>query len=197
MRFRRLLSLAWLALSAAAWLAVAGPAVACSCVETTTDDYVGDPSYAIFTGSALPKENASVPFVVDQWFQGAAPAPGLLLYTGEIPQADGVSMFDTCGRTLAPGAWLVFAARRDDGRYDPGGCTPTASLEEADGQARLAEVRAALTGVPPPTEAATPPRADAPDTPASDGPTLLFVAAPILIGGALFLLLVLGARRRA
>ena len=132
-----------------------------------------------------------MPFVVAEWYQGPAPAARVVLYTGEMPQPDGTVMIDTCGRALAPGDWLVFAIRQDDGRYDPGSCTLTARLDQDDGQARLAEVRAALTGRPPPTPA------PAPATPASgSADAWLLVGAPLAIGAAALLFLALIARRR-
>lgn len=191
MRLRRLVSLAFMSIVAAAWLAAAGPAAACSCLETTTADFVGDDSYAIFTGTALPKQNVTVPFVVAEWYQGSAPAAGVLLYTGEMPDPGGGMAIDTCGRTLTPGDWIVFALRQEDGRYDPGSCTPTAPLDEADGQARLAEVRAALTARAPPTAEPAPATTGSP----SAGEWLL-VLLPLAVGVAVLAAFAFVARRR-
>jgi hypothetical protein len=190
MRLRRLISMLPAVVAAAAWLGTAGPAAACSCIETTTADFVGDPTYAIFTGTALPKQDVSVPFVVSEWYQGPAPAAGVLLYTGEMREADGSVMFDTCGRELAPGGWLVFALRQDDGRYDPGSCSLTARLDEPEGQARLAEVRAVLTGIPPPTSE------PAAATGSGSAGSWLLVAAPLAIGAAALAIVAFIARRR-
>ena len=191
MRLRRLVSLLPVVVAAAAWLGTAAPAAACSCMETTTEDFVGDPKFAIFTGTALPKQDVSVPFVISEWYQGPTPAAGVLLYTGETRRADGSTMIDTCGSALAPGDWLVFALRQDDGRYDPGSCTLTARLDEPEGRARLAEVRAALTGVSPPTSEPAP----ATPGPGSAGSWLL-VAAPMAIGAAVLAIVAFIARRR-
>jgi hypothetical protein len=194
MPIRRLLRLVPVVLAVTAWLAAAAPAAACSCAPTTAADYVGRPGYAIFTGTALPLQDLSVPFVVDEWFQGGAPVPGVLLTTGQERMPDGAISADTCGRTLQPGPWLVFATRLHDGRYDPGGCTVTASLDDAAGQEMLAEVRARLAGQPPPTTAPNLPSSDPPEARRSG--IAAYIVAPIAIGALVFVVLVAVARRR-
>ena len=181
-------------LGLAAWFAAATPAAACSCLESTPDDYIGEPGYSIFTGSALAAQDLDVPFVVDEWFQGAEPVPGVLLTTGQERMPDGAISADTCGRTLQPGPWLVFATRLDDGRYDPGGCTVTANLHEAAGREMLAVVRARLAGQPPPTAAPELPTRDPADAPGSG--LEAYIVAPIALGALVFVVLVAVARRQ-
>ena len=177
------------------WLSTAPPVAACSCLETAVDSYVGASEWSIFTGTALPRQDLSVPFVVDEWFQGARPAAAVVLYTGEERQADGAISADTCGRALTPGRWLVFAVARPDGRLDPGSCSLTASLDEPDGPERLAAVQAQLEGQPPPTIEPTTDAND-PGSGPGDPRLLLYVAAPVAVGAALFAVLALVARRR-
>ena len=190
-RFVRLVPVA---LVLAAWLAAATPAAACSCLESNAADYVGQPGYAIFSGTALAAQGLDVPFVVDEWFQGSGASPQVLLTTGQERMPDGAISADTCGRTLTPGRWLVFATRVDDGRYDPGGCTPTVDLGDADGVAALTTVRSRLAGQPPPTTEPQLPSAEPPGAPSSG--LLAYVAAPIALGALVFVVLVVVARRR-
>ncbi len=194
MDVRRLAQGATALLVLGGWLAAATPTAACSCLESTADDYIGERGYAIFSGTALAAQDLNVPFVVEEWFQGPDPAPGVLLTTGQERMPDGVISANTCGRTLAPGPWLVVATRTDDGRYDPGGCTVTTSLDEAPGQEVLAEVRARLAGQPPPT---VEPALSPADPPGADPRGLAsYVVAPIALGALVFVVLVAVARRR-
>ena len=195
MPIRRLLRLTPVVLALAAWLAAAAPAAACSCAPTTAADYVGRPGYAIFTGTALPRQDVSVPFAVDEWFQGSGAAPAVMLATGEERHPDGGISSSSCGLSLSPGRWLVFATRGDDGRFDPGGCAITTSLDEAAGQELLAMVRARLAGQPPPTAAAEMPSEDPPDAP-TPGALVPYVVGPVAIGALVFVVLVAVARRR-
>ncbi len=195
MPIRRLVRLTPAVLAIAAWLAATAPAAGCSCAPTTAADYVGRPGYAIFTGTALPRQDVSVPFAVDEWFQGSGAAPAVMLATGEERHPDGGISSNSCGLSLPPGRWLVFATRGEDGRFDPGGCAITTSLDEAAGQELLATVRARLAGQPPPTAAPEQPSGDAPDGPSS-GVVVPYVVAPIAIGALVFVVLVAVARRR-
>jgi hypothetical protein len=165
------------------------PCLACSCAEVSITDWIGDPQYAIFTGTAAPQVGDNVPVVVSHWFQGPGAAAVVLTATGTMTNPDGTVTYNTCGTTLEAGdSWIVVAHVQGTGRLlEPGLCLPHARLDTQEGQQMLAAVVAELGGGAEPSASPEAPEgAMLPPTPAVTplppsvaGP---FAASPLLLG---------------
>lgn len=124
-------------------------------------------------------------FQIERWYQGSSDTD-----TVQVRSGDGAD----CGIPLAVGQELVMVAYLSEGVLGPSICSPWGDLATAEGQALLAEAVATFGEGQPPGEATEPPTGADPgggDSPTGDAgiPGIVF----LLAGGALALILVVGA----
>lgn len=191
--FRRLRLIAAMTVATTGlWLTAAGPTVACSCVEPRPIGEYATVEHAVFSGVAGPLDARGVPVRVDTWFHGPDPSP--VLYLGASSFGDSAG----CGTNTPPAGtawiWVAFLA---GGGADPSTniCTPSGQLGTPEGDALLAEAKAAFGGVAPPGTSNDPPESvPPPSVPADAGGLILAgtlgLGVVVLVGAGLL------ARRR-
>jgi hypothetical protein len=173
------------------WLAVAPPAVACSCMQfESMADYAGEPDSAIFTGVVEPRDARGFPVTVTRWFQGGGVLEPRIWFDPAGFGGDGAS----CGIDPLPvgGEW-IFVAYRAEGQRDLGLslCSPHAQAGDPVGEAMLADALRTFGGPVLPAPDPPPGPADPTTAAGSPGDVLVPVAvalvalAGIVLGAAL------------
>lgn len=179
-----------------AYLSMALPVAACSCMgPEPMAAYVGSPERAIFSGTVQMPEPAGTPVVVTRWFQGAG-AAGIVWIQGEWGQGGA-----SCETPMPPaGTEWIFVASQFEGSLAVNLCTPHAAVGSDAGAAMLADAIATFGdgGGAPPGE--SPPPA-APEQGAGGGvdpmPIVLTVGLVVLVGVVAGALLAVRGRRGA
>lgn len=161
-------------------LATAVPAAACSCMgPQPMSAYAGDPNQVVFTGVVMPPDAQGVPVQVTRWFQGTDPAAVVWLDRSGFG-GDGAS----CGTAMPPiGAeWIFVSWKSEEGQLGVNLCTPHASASDPTGQAMFKDAIATFgEGITPADPNATT------ETETGGSPAL-----PVLAGGAIAIMLVIG-----
>jgi hypothetical protein len=189
------------ALAALALVGVlAGPSLACSCVmPEPLGTYVqGNPTMAVFAGTAGPTTGARTAFSVERWFTGPGAAPVVLLVPGTIDLGNGQRMSNTCGLDLPVGSrWILAAPRGEDGSFTPSVCLPKARLGTEEGAALVAEAQRTFGPgtVPEAPPLASPPLEQVP-TPAEPFPVVLAMLVGVLAAALAAGAIAFGLRRR-
>ncbi len=134
---------------------------ACSCVEPQPmAAYAPDPRSSVLTGVPGPLVARGVAVTVTRWFKGPGASSVIWLAASSFG-AEGAS----CQR-MAPtaGQELILVLYMPEDGSDPSGniCTPIARLDEADGQAMLADAMATFRTSTVPLASPTPAEGEAP-----------------------------------
>jgi hypothetical protein len=181
-------------LSTALWLTMAGPTVACSCMEGQPMAAYASAEHAVFSGTTGPSDARGVPVRVARWFSG--PGAAAIVYLADASFGDGAS----CGTSMPPAGtewiWVTFLP---EGGGDPvaGLCTPHGQLGTVQGDAMLADAVSTFGGVAPPGVPATDPPETAPQAPVAAEAGVPIALATVGLGLAVLLGAVLLARRRS
>jgi hypothetical protein len=176
-----------------AYLAMAPPVAACSCMMAEPmSAYVGSPERIIFSGTVQAPEPNGTPVLVTRWFQGEG-AAGIVRIQGEWGQGGA-----SCETPLPPaGTEWIFVASRFEGELAVNLCTPHAAVGSDAGAAMLADAIATFDdgGGAPPGESPPPAVPSEPVAGAGIPPAALAVAAVGIAGLLAGALLVLRNRR--
>ena len=153
--------------------------LACSCAPPSPLAELArqQPDVVVVAGAVGVRVGNSVPFLVERWYHGPAPAGLLSLVPGDIQQADGSVMVNTCGRSYETGQRLLLTGTMTADGLDSSNCLPGARLDTAEGAALVAEAEAAFGAGAAPSPEPTSPTAPSPDagvpttepSPATDG----------------------------
>jgi hypothetical protein len=181
------------ALVLVAYLALALPVAACSCMMAEPmAAYVGSPERVIFSGTVQAPEPAGTPVLVTRWFQGEG-AAGIVRIQGEWGRGGA-----SCETPLPPaGTEWIFVASKFEGQLAVNLCTPHAAVGSDAGAAMLADAIATFGdgGGAPPGESPPPAVPSEPVASAGIPPAALAVAAVAIAGLLAGALLVMRGRR--
>jgi hypothetical protein len=154
-----------------------------------------EPATVVVVGTVGVPVGGRYPFVVERWFNGAAPAPVLTLQGAEMPGG----AIDTCGRMYVPGQRLILVGDQEGNELLTSICRLGGKVDTEEGGVLVAEAERLFGAgiLPADPELTEPPTAQEPPPaamPSSDALPIVLVGGAsvglvVLVGAAVILLL--------